>query len=183
MYTDSEKKILLDTRNDLKAIASNNNYLIDKYNKLSDDRKTEIMYLINMFLRNDSKAIEVTCSCLNEETCKTKNSISKEAVIDDADIFTVYLNLTKNMRIEVYVRIYELFQLEPSYKGRRAQIWRMYKRLSPLSKRIITNYIKRLIETDSKSLEKQEAPNQNIVESGIIIDFQSQKSLRKGASL
>ena len=183
MYTDSEKEIMLNTRNDLKAIASNNNYLIYKYNKLSDDRKKEIMYYINMFLMEDSTAIEVTCSCLNEETCKTKNSITKEAVIDDAHIFTVCVNLPDHMRKEVYARIYELFQLEPSYKGRRGQLWRMYKRLSPLSKRIVSDHIYKLIEANAKAPERHEKPCQSNFKSAIIIDFQSRKAVREEASL
>jgi len=174
--TDSEKEVVwLNVKNDLKAIASNKKYLIYKFDKLSDDRKNEIMYLVNMYLMNDSTA--------TEEANKAENSTPKKAVIDDASILTVYWSLTDHMRREVYDHIYELFQLEPSYKGKRAQLRGMYKRLSPLSKRIVSDHINKLIEANVKAPEKHETPCKSNFESAVIIDFQGKKLVREGASL
>jgi len=170
--TDSErKKMMLDIENDLKAIAENEKYLLYKFRKLSARGKENVIMQLNIALKSDLEYPE------RPEDNKIKVIFNEHGVITDA-----YWKLPSHIQGEIKDCIYELFKLEPSYKGKRCTLSGMYKRLSPLSKRIASERINKLLNSDIEAPKKQEISNQNPFKTAIVIDFQSKKAVNKEGS-
>ncbi|SHI84025.1 hypothetical protein [Lutispora thermophila] len=171
--TDSERqKMMLDIEYDLKAIAENEKYLLYKFRKLSVRGKENVIMQLNIALKSDLEYPE------RPEDDKTKVLFNEYGVTTDA-----YFRLPFHIQAEINDCIYELFKLEPSYKGKRCKIGNMYKRLSPLSKRIASERINKLLNSDIEDLKKQETSMQSDSKTAVVIDFQSKKAVNKGASL
>lgn len=172
----------LNVKNDLKAFNSNKKYLGYKFDKLSDSKKKEIMYMINLYLYNDIVEENEPKTPPKRTLKETFADALKEKIITDSDMNEIYWKLPTDKTGKIFYKVVQLFRFEPCYKGRRLKFSSMYKKLSLSSKHIVSNYLRSLINEESAPSTNIESKS-NKFESAIIIDFQSRKPVREEASL